>query len=206
MDFHSVFVGGSSRLPGWLATLAGDYARWELSCGRGLITGCAAGADAAVVAKLSRPGWARFLTVYAAGTRAGNGFGRGSSAARRLANAEKLGATIHWSAGGPLSLPLRARLAKRGAAAAVAGHLGFWFVAQPDSTGSIACSSALARAGGIVYWITPAGMEMPDLRVEGKWSKLSPVIAPPLVDCGHPLNVWRFAKPIAPAPIELPNL
>lgn len=79
--------------------------------GSAIVTGCALGADAAAVAGALSVGGV--LHVYAVGNRAGSGFPCWF-VPRHLAHIETApNVLLHWLAGGPLFVPLKARLARR---------------------------------------------------------------------------------------------
>lgn len=103
------FTGGRSLNAGQLA-IAQDIARQAAHVGS-VYTGCALGADAAAVAGALPVGG--LLHIFAVGTRTGAGFPRGF-VPHHLGGIETTGGVIlHWSAGGPLTVPLVARLARR---------------------------------------------------------------------------------------------
>jgi len=103
------FSGARSLSAGQLA-IAQDIARQAAHVGS-VYTGCALGADAAAVAGALPVGG--LLHIFAVGTRTGAGFPRGF-VPHHLGGIETTGGVIlHWSAGGPLTVPLVARLARR---------------------------------------------------------------------------------------------
>jgi hypothetical protein len=104
-------ISGARALPlATKATVQGMAYRAALG-GTFVVTGCAAGADAAAVAGTLAVGGG--LLVFAVGTRTGAGFPRGF-VPRHLAGIEtQAGVVLFWLAGGPLTVPLVARLARR---------------------------------------------------------------------------------------------
>jgi hypothetical protein len=120
--------------------VSAPVSRW-LAAGGGVVCGSSAGADALVVRSALAAGGASALLVLAAFSASGAGAASCSSlpSARAAASA---GASVVWLAGGPLSLPLRARLAGRSASAAALASGGVVF----SSGGALGPGSSLAVA------------------------------------------------------------
>ncbi len=139
-----VLVGGSRSLP--LSALAGvSFVASCLSASPcSFVVGCAAGADAAFVSALVPLVGAGRVRMFSAGVN-----NPGVTAAAR-ANVEII------PAGGPASLPFRARLVRRSAAAAAVAGAGVFVVSSPDSRGSLGTASFLARRGCPVRFFTTA--------------------------------------------------
>lgn len=137
-------VGGSRSLPvgGLLA------ARWLGRCAArsgSLVVGCSLGADVAALSGAVCAGLAPRVSVFAVGGASGAGFSW-LPAFGAVSGAALSGASVSWFAGGS-SLPFRARLVRRSAAAAAVADLGFFVVSSPSSVGSLRCAAALAARG-----------------------------------------------------------
>lgn len=139
-----------------------------LAAGGRILVGSASGADALVVRAAVRAGGAGSLSVFAAFSRSGLGVGPWSSlpSARAAAAA---GASVFWLAGGPLSVPLRGRLAGRSAAAASLAGGGVCFSAGGRlGPGSSLALSLLASRGRPVWCFAPSA-PAPVPCVAGSW-------------------------------------
>jgi subtilisin family serine protease len=136
----SVLFCGSRSFSSF-SVVSPPVSRW-LAAGGGVVCGSSAGADALVVRSALAAGGASALLVLAAFSSSGAGAASCSSlpSARAAASA---GASVVWLAGGPLSLPLRARLAGRTSAAAALASGGVVFSAGgplgPGSSLAVAC-------------------------------------------------------------------
>jgi hypothetical protein len=157
----------------------GPVSRW-LSSGGGVVCGASAGADALVVRAALAAGGASSLRVLAAFASSGAGAGSCSSlSAARAASAA--GAAVVWLAGGPLSVPFRARLAGRTAsAAALAGGGVVFSSGGPLGPGSSLAVSCLVARGCPVWLFSPS--PAPFRGHAGAWV--------PSVFCG--LSCFRF--------------
>lgn len=186
-----VMVCGSRALPAAAARTVGQVVPALLGAGSVLSVGCATGADAAAVSSAVALGAGSRLRLFAVGGPGGAGFAGQLSAVAGLRAAAAAGAAVSWWAGGPASLPLRARLARRSLAcvrAAAAGGPGSGLVAfvaglppQPFSSGtwpscgsgSWAAVAAAARAGLPVV-VAPvgglSGSSLPGLPGGGSWA------------------------------------
>lgn len=196
---HSfVCVAGSRDLPAAWGPRVAAVVRSLLGGGRGVVVGCAAGADAlALQAALAFPGVsAASLAVLAVGGPDGVGF-RAASAYPGVAQAAlALPGAVRWWAGGPASLPLAARLVARSAAAvslAAASGAGAGFVAfvtSPTSRGSFRAARLAARLG-LPVLVFPCGFhpaQLPSLaggRGVGRWV--------PVAATGAWAGAWRWA-------------
>ena len=167
-----IYFGGSRSLsPSFFSFVAGVVG---LALRRGFCVsvGCAAGADAAVVRAVMRfAGAASRLSVAAVGSSCGAGFWRGSAPLSLLRSAASRGAAVVWSAGGSLSLPLRARLLRRSLAGAAGCSFAVFFLASPSSAGSLAVASRLASRGADVFAFSCgfSGPPAPLSGVPGAW-------------------------------------
>lgn len=111
-----IMVCGSRRLPGGGVDLAGRVVRSVLRSGRGLVVGCAAGADAAALDAGVALDAGR-VSVLAAFGPGGAGCAGPASAVAAVEAAAQTAARVAWWAGGDPAAPLRARLARRSLAA-----------------------------------------------------------------------------------------
>lgn len=108
-----VMVCGPRVLPGSAVPLVGEVVSALLRSGSVLSSGCATGADAAAVSSVVAAGAAPRLQVWAVGGSSGSGFAGPVSALAGVRSAVAAGAAVRWWAGGPSSVPLRARLVRR---------------------------------------------------------------------------------------------
>jgi hypothetical protein len=192
-----VMVCGSRVLPQCAAPLVGSVASALLSAGSVLAAGCAVGADAAAVSSAVAAGAASRLLLFAVGGRSGAGFAGRASAVAGVRSAVAAGAAVSWWSGGPVAVPLRARLVGRSLAcvgAAAAGGAGSGLVAFVGqlpprafalgawpSCGSGSWSSAGAAAlRGLPVVVVPVGSlagvavsSLPALPGGGSWSPVS---------------------------------
>lgn len=192
-----VMLCGSRALPPAAVPLVARVTSALLGSGSLLVTGCAAGADAAAVSGAVGAGGAVRLLLFAVGSSQGSGFAGRSSAFVGVRSAAKAGAAVRWWSGGPASVPLRARLVRRSLAciqSAAAGGPGSGlvaFVAQLPprpfaagvwpSCGSGSWASAGAAAQlGLPVVVVPVGAlaglpshALPVLPGGGCWSPVS---------------------------------
>ncbi len=192
-----VMLCGSRSLPQGAWRRVGSVVSSLLSAGSVLAVGCAAGADAAAVSSVVSAGAAPRLLLFAVGGRSGAGFAGRVSALAGVRSAVAAGAAVSWWAGGPASVPLRARLVGRslacvGAAAgggpgsglvAFVGQLpprpfgaGAWPTCGAGSWGSVAA----AALQGLPVVVVPVGAlagvsvsSLPALPGGGSWSPVS---------------------------------
>ncbi len=157
-----------------------------LGGGRCVATGCAAGADALAVSSVLAQGAASRLSVLAVGCSSGQGFAGSASAFAGVVSAQAAGASVQWLAGGALSLPLRARLARRSLACVRSSAVGAGsglvaFVSGPPprrfgvgafpscGSGSWSSVAAAAAIGLPVVVFGCAESQLPVLPVFGHW-------------------------------------
>lgn len=155
---RTVFVGGSRSLTVASATVAAWLGRELAQHDFSLAVGCAPGADAAVLSSfLAAPDVSPArASVFAVGAPSGAGFPRWSLPPA-VAAAAALGCPVSWLAGGPLSIPLRARLVRRARAAVAAADLAAVLVlSSPASRGSLLAGAA-AAALGLPVFVLAAG-------------------------------------------------
>ena len=127
---------GSRSLPASASSLVRSVVASVAASGAGLASGCAAGADALAISAALSLGLAPRLSVFAAFGPGGVGAAGSSSAPAVVARAAAAGASVSWWAGGPASVPLRARLARRSLAFVQA------LAASPSPSGLVAFVSA----------------------------------------------------------------
>lgn len=175
------FTGGRSLNAGQLAQVSGLAASIARSGGT-IYTGCAAGADAAAIAGSGLVGGA--VVVFAVGAQDGRGFPRPGVPGRLLGASR-----IIWLAGGPLTVPLVARLARRSLAmvraVAEAGGSLVAFPASPrpprsfgpgpfPSCGSGTWSTVAAAALlGVPVFVVSSASPSAVLPVAGAWAPSS---------------------------------
>jgi hypothetical protein len=140
----SVLLCGSRSLPESAAPFVARVA-CAVAASRVPVVGCASGADLFALRALL---WCRSLSVFAVGSPSGAGFWRCSAPLSALRAAP----SVRWLAGGPLSVPLSARLRARSLAAVaslpcVPGSGAVAFLASPSSPGSLLSLRAAAAAG-----------------------------------------------------------
>jgi hypothetical protein len=147
-----VAVAGSRALPAGGAALVAEAARVLAASGCSLVVGCCRGADAAVLSAVP----ASCVRVLCAFGPAGQGAGSASAVGPVLAFAASGGA-VAWWAGGGLSVPLFARLARRTRAVVSSASSGLvLFPSSPESRGSwLAAELAVAR--GLPVVVVPLG-------------------------------------------------
>jgi hypothetical protein len=178
------FGGSRSLSDRFSPFVAGVVSAWRRS-GGSVAVGCAAGADAAVL-RACFFGLAAGcpVSVFAVGAADGSGFWSGSDlGAVRLAASR--GAPVAWLAGGPLSVPLMARLIRRSLAALSGASCACFFLASPSSSGSLRVAAA-AVAAGLPVFVFSCGFSaapVPLAGVSGAWV--------PASFCGF--NCWRWS-------------
>ena len=147
----AVLVGGGRALaPGSSAWVACQAFTSSLACADRIIhVGCATGADQAVI--LCCP--PRSLRVFAAFSASGTGAFSGS-AVKVVRTHSSLGGSVRWLAGGPLSVPLAARLITRSMAALAGCSAAVFF--QPG-VGSLKVARR-ALVAGIPVLVATAGI------------------------------------------------
>jgi hypothetical protein len=138
--------------------------------------GCAVGADALALEAVVAGVPASRLSVFCAFASSGAGSWRGS-ALGSVRLARRAGASLSWLVGGPLSVPLRVRLAARSASAVrwcAAGGSGSGLVAflsspsSPGSLGALRLGSSLGLPC-VVWCLGFSGSLLPSLSGPGSW-------------------------------------
>jgi len=117
-----------------------------VASGQVVHVGCSTGADALVVLSF-RPSWFPHLRAFCAFAPSGAG-ACSVSAVQVVQSFAWAGGQVSWLAGGPVSLPLRARLIRRSAAALAGCSAAVFF--QPGA-GSLAVASIAVKAGQPVF-------------------------------------------------------
>ena len=192
----SIALAGSRSLagPAAAALVAGAISRLAGAGVSSWSVGCSVGADQLALSALVSAGLAPAVNVYAVGSSSGAGFWSGSALATVRA-AAAAGASISWLAGGPLPVPLRARLARRSAACALAAAgLLIWF-ASPASRGSLVAARA-AAAGDRPVWAIACGFPpalLPALAAAGAWL--------PALASGPLAGAWLWSPGAAQPPL-----
>ena len=161
------------------SVVQGPVSRW-LASGGAVVCGSSAGADALVIRAALAAGGASVVHVLAVFTASGSGAGVSASVPSAQA-AASAGARVSWLAGGPLSVPLSARLAARTASAASQASAGVVFSAGgPLGPGSSLAVSCLVSRSCPVWLFSPSPCAVRNLA--GVWV--------PSVFCG--LSCFRF--------------
>jgi len=151
----SVFFGGSRSLGS--SPVVSRVVAAVLTSGASVSVGCCAGADALVVSSLLRSSSFSQARVFAAFASSGAGACSLSSVASVQAFASA-GGSVSWLAGGPLSVPLAARLLRR-SLAALAGCSAAVFFAP--GSGSLAVAGAAVQAGVPVFVLASSVAGLP---------------------------------------------
>jgi hypothetical protein len=176
---------GSRLLSSSASLLVSRVVRSVVAGGRGVAVGCCSGADSLVLASaLALP--SAPLAVFAVGAPSGSGFCSFSAPLPLLLSA---GAAVRWCSGGPSSVPLAARLARRslacvGFAAGSGPGAGLvCFGLSALSRGSLLACRAAASAGLPVFSFG-AQLSLPPLGA-GAW------VASPGAGVWAGASVWR---------------
>ena len=185
-----VMVCGSRSLSQAASRAVGQVVPALLGAGSVLSVGCASGADAAAVSSATAQGAGSRLQLFAVGGQGGAGFAGRASALPGVRAASVAGARVTWWAGGPPSVPLRARLARRSLAcvrSVLAGGPGSGLVAFVSrlpsqafgsgawpscGSGTWSAVAAAARAGLPVVVVPVGGVSgcsLPGLPGGGSW-------------------------------------
>ncbi len=167
----AVALGGSRSLAGPGAVVLGDLVQSLQVARRSLVTGCAVGADAIVMDFGAGNGPLQVLAVCESD---GYGSWRGT-ALPFVRGAARLGASVQWLAGGPLSVALPARLAARTRAVGAAASAGAVIaVSSSQSAGSLllARSVAARRLPVVALACGFSWLSLPPLAAGGFWRKL----------------------------------
>ena len=161
------FCGSRSLPSSWSPVVAGCV-RSVLAAGRGVAVCCCSGADELRLRSWSAlPSWGP-CSVFAAGDASGAGFAGSLSCLPFVRRAASRGASVSWLAGGPLSLPLPARLVRRAAACVRAAAALVCFGLSPASRGSLG-ECRLAASLGLPVVVFPARASSPPALGPGLW-------------------------------------
>jgi hypothetical protein len=150
-----ILFGGSRNLPSSLAPVVGQWVNAAQYKGHSIVTGCATGADAQTITAALNMGTTHTLHVFAAFTPSGAGSCTASNV-HGVHNAAWLGASVQYLAGGPLAVPLPARLIQRSQAAVRTAAACVFFC---PGIGSLAVAAYAIGRGLPVYAVqeeTPA--------------------------------------------------
>jgi hypothetical protein len=172
-----VALAGSRVLPASGSALVVRVASDLAASGASFVVGCCSGADAALLSAVPDsvpPSLVRCLSAFGPG---GANSGR-FSAVGAVSSFAGSGGSVQWWAGGPASVPLRARLAVRTRAVVNAADSGLVvFFASPSSRGSLlACRCAVSKGLPVVAF--PVGFP------SGKLPPLGPGSWVPWGGCG----------------------
>lgn len=141
----SVYFGGSRSLAP--SPLLAQVVGAVLASGAPVHVGCSAGADAQVIQCAHRSASFQQVRVFSAFGQGGAG-ACGVSAVSAVQSWAQAGGSVSWLAGGPLAVPLAARLIRR-SLAALAGCSAAVFFAP--GSGSLAVASHAVKAGIPVF-------------------------------------------------------
>ena len=137
-----------------------------LAAGASLRVGCCTGADALVIQSALQAGGASQLRVFAQFAAGGQGW-CSLSATLAVGAALHGGASVQFGAGGPLSLPLAARLVRR-SQAVIAGAQALVLFAPGAGSLSVAALAAAAGAQVFAFGSLPAPVS-----AAGAWASSS---------------------------------
>lgn len=183
-----VGFSGSLSLPPSARPLVASVVGGWLSAGASVVVGCAVGADHFVVSSVLAAGAASRLTLFVAFAPSGVGAAGSVSAVAGVTAAALAGASVRWLAGGPLDIPLRARLARRSlalvrhlAATPGAGLVAFVsslpsapfgrgpFPSCGSGAWSTLAAAALLRVSVVVFPVTLSPCHLVPLPAGGSW-------------------------------------
>jgi hypothetical protein len=181
----SIAIGGSRRLSPAGSALATSLAHLILGQGVHVVTGCATGADAAVIRSAVCLGLGRQLTVLSAFGPVAQALGRptvlgscASSALAEVLQARRAGALVKPWAGGRSEVPLNQRLAARTAAVAALASEGAFIVAESELGPGSQRLAQLVSARGLPVGILQPGRQASApplvLKTPGYWSPWQP--------------------------------
>lgn len=136
-----VAFGGSRLLPVSSSPLVSSVVAQVAHTGASVSVGCAIGADALVIQSALSCGAP--LSVFCVGAAEGLGFSHPGVPLAVVA-AACAGADVRWLAGGPLRVPIRARLAFRSRASVQSAAAAVFFVSSAHSRGSWGCAAYAA--------------------------------------------------------------
>lgn len=161
------FFGGSRSLPRSGFSFVTRVVSSVLQSGSCVHVGCCSGADAAVVSAARRsPARLRVFSAFASS-------GAGScpvSAVSAVRSAAASGVHVSWLAGGPLSLPLRARLIRRSLAALAGCSAAVFFL---PGSGSLSVAAHAVRSSIPVFVFQRACPSAPPRGCIGSWVRAS---------------------------------
>lgn len=115
-----------------------------LRSGASISVGCAVGADALVIAATVGAGAAARLSISAVFGPSGVGAWAGSAVAV-VNSARAAGASVTWWSGGPVSIPLRGRLAQRSVATLARATAAVFFLSDDGTPGSLATAAQATK-------------------------------------------------------------
>jgi len=150
---EKIILGGSRNLSKKYFPQVTKVVQTIQSVGACVHVGCAIGADQAII----QAAWAipAQLQIFAQFSPSGVGAFSGS-AVSTVFTAQRRGVPVRFLAGGPLSVPLRARLFKRSLASVRGSCAAVFFLAHGSKSGSLN-TAAQAAALGIPVFVFPFG-------------------------------------------------
>lgn len=142
-----IYFGGSRRLSpsDLVAASIPAVVQSVLAAGHKVSVGCAIGADALVIATCRPSSYSQVRVFAAFASGAGSWSGSAAALVQQVARA---GVSVSWLAGGPLSVPLVARLMARSIAGLQGASAAVFF--EPG-VGSLKVASAAVARGIPVY-------------------------------------------------------
>ena len=152
-----VAVAGSRVLPASGSALVVRVVSDLAAGGASFVVGCCTGADAALLSAVPGSVPPSLVRCFAAFGSDSVGAGQFSAVAQVLRFARS-GGSVHWWAGGPVSVPLHARLADRTRAVIASANAGLVvFFSSPRSRGSV-LAARLALKRGLPVFAFPCGV------------------------------------------------
>jgi hypothetical protein len=148
-----IHFGGSRALTQNHFSQVSQVVKATLATGAGIHVGCAVGADQYTIqAAAFSPAQ---VHIFAQFSPTGAGAFSGS-AVPSVTTAQQHGIQVSFLAGGPLTVPLRARLLRRSIAALRGCSASVFFLARPGKSGSLNTAAQAATMGMPVY-VFPLG-------------------------------------------------
>jgi predicted Rossmann fold nucleotide-binding protein DprA/Smf involved in DNA uptake len=152
-----VAVCGSRSLPVSAGPLVGRVVRALLAGGASLAVGCASGADAFALSACWSAGALSRVSVFAAFGPGGAGAAGSVSAVSVVSAAAAAGAMVSWWAGGPVRVPVQARLLARTRRVVGAANVGLVAFFVPSASRGTVLACRLAAERGLPVLAFPVG-------------------------------------------------
>lgn len=149
----NIHFGGSRNLSKNHFSQVSQVVNATLATGVSIHVGCASSADQFIIQAASA--FPAQLQIFAQFSQFGAGAFNGSALVS-VFNAHQAGVPVSFLAGGPLSIPIRARLLRRSIASLRGCKLAVYFLSNPASAGSLA-TAAQAATMRIPVYVFPLG-------------------------------------------------